>query len=139
MENETILWKIPNSGLTSKSVYTQDDSNPMANYGASWKFADRGADKLAKEADVRKAQEAPVAVGDIIKREIPVEIQDAVARNPDASNQDQRIKMSANPFDKGFLKGLGLDELKSVAASVGVVNINQTKSKLIDAIAHRRG
>jgi hypothetical protein len=137
METEQIVtWKVPSLGIDSTMNFKRDTANPTALQGVMWRYAtDPINPVIAKE----------LLETDVFKAEIPIDVIETKTAAPKkkvaakGTKSDATFSMAASNYDPAILAMYDVGQLQQVAASVGIVNLNQPKEKLIEAIAAKMG
>ena len=147
------------NGISSEDLMTQNAQNtPMAFHGSMWRFKNAKVNQKVR-AEAQTPQQSPPdqeSVGGRLdaKNHLVQEAQRLGYHiNPDSITQtettppadDQGQGHSSPPatdesglLTKEALENMPIEEIKSFAAAVGVVNLGQKKDKLIKAILEKQ-
>lgn len=141
------------NGVTSEDLMTANAQNtPMAFHGTMWRYKNaKQPNKKAAQTEPPKADTAQLSGKLDPKNPLVQEAQrlgyqipaDSLETPPDGQDQTPDQSDGLPDQDSGILtrealEGMDIEEIKSFAAAVGVVNINQKKEKLIKAILDKQ-
>lgn len=136
-----MFWKIESLGVTADSVMNKGSNDQRAMYGTLWKFADDKETKIQlPPTDKNAGHKAPPGDppasenGDGENTQLTDGDQSEGGSESDGDTATGDEEPPAMKFTDEQLESMNKDQLVGIASSLGVVNLNQSNKKLIEAI-----